>query len=54
MHSDQAQVAEELIAALGMLGQAQEFGADDDRLSELTAHVRVVEREFRTLVGQAR
>jgi hypothetical protein len=53
MHTDQSQIAKELITALGVLGQAQELGADDEKLSELTARVRNFESEFRILVGQA-
>jgi len=53
MRTDQTLVAKELIAALGVLGQAQELGVDDDKLSELTARVRNVESEFRVLSGQA-
>ncbi len=53
MRIDQTQLAEELITALGVLGQAQELGADDEKLSELTAHVRNVESKFRVIVGQA-
>jgi hypothetical protein len=47
------QIATELITALGILGKAQELGADDDKLSELTARVRVAESEFRVLSGQS-
>jgi hypothetical protein len=53
MRTDQSNKAKELIAALGVLGQAQELGADDDKLSELAARVRTAESEFRVLVGQA-
>jgi hypothetical protein len=53
MHTDQTNKAKELIAALGILGQAQELGVDDDKLSELATRVRVAESEFRVLSGQA-
>ena len=51
MHTDQTLKAKELIDALGVLGQAQELGADDDQLSELAARVRTAESEFRLLAG---
>ncbi len=53
MHTDQTLVAKQLIAALGVLGQAQELGVDDDKLSELAARVRNFESEFRVISGQA-
>ena len=53
MRTDQTLIANELIAALGVLGYAQEHGVDDDRLSELAARVRNVESEFRLLSGQS-
>jgi hypothetical protein len=53
MRTDQTNKAKELIAALGVIGQAQELGADDDKLLELAAHVRTAESEFRVLSGQA-
>ncbi|MGY8881141.1 MAG: hypothetical protein ACKVJL_01765 [Dehalococcoidia bacterium] len=53
MHTDQNQIATELIAALGVLGQTQELRADDDKLSGLVARVRNAESEFRVLFGQS-
>ena len=53
MRTDQTNKAKELIAALGVLGRAQELGEDDATLSELTARVRTAESEFRVLSGQA-
>jgi hypothetical protein len=53
MRTDQTLVAEELIAALGVLGQAQELGADDEKLSELMARVRNAESRFRIISGQS-
>ena len=52
MHTDQNQIATELIAALGVLGQTQELRADDDKLSGLAALVRNAESEFRVLFVQ--
>ncbi|MDG0867839.1 hypothetical protein [Candidatus Lucifugimonas marina] len=52
MRKDKTLVAKELIAALGVLGEAQELGADDEKLSELAARVRNAESEFRVLSGQ--
>lgn len=54
MRTEEMQVATELITALGVLGKAQELGADDDKLSELAARVRIAESEFRVLSGQSR
>lgn len=51
MRTDQARIAKELIAALGVLGEAQELGVDDEKLSELAARVRSAESEFRILSG---
>jgi hypothetical protein len=53
MHTDQNQIATELIAALGVLGQTQELRADHDKLSGLVARVRNAESEFRVLFGQS-
>ena len=53
MHTDQNQIATELIPALGVLAQTQELRADDDKLSGLAAHVRNAESEFRVLFGQS-
>ena len=52
MRTDQSLKAKELIQALGVLGRAQEQNDDDDKLSELTARVRIAESEFRLLPGQ--
>ena len=52
MHTDQTLIAKELIAALGVLGQAQELGVDDEKLSELAARVRNAESKFRVISGQ--
>ena len=52
MHTDQNQIATELIAALGVLAQTQELRADDDKLSGLAARVRNAESEFRVLFVQ--
>ncbi len=49
MHADQFIKAEELIAALGLLGRAQELGADDKELSDLTARVQDAEHDFRAI-----
>ena len=61
MHADQFEKAEELVAALGILARAQEFGgrtqqrgANDDELSELTASVREAVHAFRTVHQPAR
>lgn len=51
MRTDQNLIATDLIVALGVLGEAQEHGVDDDELSELTARVRTFESEFRILSG---
>ncbi len=53
MRTDQTNIAKELIAALGVLGQAQELGADEDKLSELMARVRNAESKFRVLTGES-
>jgi hypothetical protein len=53
MRTEELQIATELITALGVLGKAQELGADDDMLSELAARVRNAESEFRVLSGQS-
>ena len=52
MRTEEMQIATELITALGVLGKAQELGADDDKLSELAARVRNAESEFRLLSAQ--
>jgi hypothetical protein len=52
MRTEQTLVAKELITALGVLGKAQELGADDDQLSELTARVHSAESKFRLISGQ--
>ena len=54
MHVNQAEKAEELIAALGVLGRAQELGAGDDELARLAARVQKAERAFRTVLQPAR
>ena len=54
MRTEEMQIATELINVLGVLGKAQELGADDDKLSELGARVRTAESEFRLLSGQSR
>ncbi len=61
MHADQFIKAEELIAALGILARAQEFGgrarelgADDNELSDLTARVQDAEHAFRAVYRPAR
>ncbi|MDA1279407.1 MAG: hypothetical protein O3B95_05120 [Chloroflexi bacterium] len=46
---DQSVTADELIAALGLLGHAQELGADTDVLLALTARVRAAESAFRSI-----
>ena len=48
MHTDPSKKARELVVALGVLARAQEFGVDDNELSELTASVREAEHAFRT------
>jgi hypothetical protein len=52
MRTEQTLVAKELITALGVLGKAQELGADDDQLSELTARIHSAESKFRLISGQ--
>ena len=54
MRTEELLIATELINALGVLGKAQEFGVDDDKLSELAARVHMAESEFRVLSGQSR
>jgi hypothetical protein len=54
MRTEELKLTTELITVLGILGQAQELGADDDKLSELGARVRTAESEFRLLSGQSR
>ena len=54
MHVNQAEKAEESIAALGVLGHAQELGASDDELARLAARVQKAERAFRTILQPAR
>ena len=49
MRIEEMQIATELITTLGVLGKAQELGADDDKLA---ARVRNAESEFRVLSGQ--
>ena len=53
MQIDHSSMAAELITALGLLGQAQELGAEADVLSALTARVRTAEREFKTVLRTA-
>lgn len=53
MRTDQSNIAKELIAALGVLGQAQELGVDEEKLSELTALVRNAESKFRVITGES-
>ena len=49
MPTDKSSTAKKLIAALGLLGHAQELGADAAELSALTARVRAAEHEFRAV-----
>ena len=49
MHADQAEKAEELVAALGNLARAQELGAHDDELSKLTVCAQQAEDAFRAV-----
>ncbi|MCZ6666414.1 MAG: hypothetical protein O7B81_14010 [Gammaproteobacteria bacterium] len=49
MRADQSIKAEELVAALGFLAQAQEFGANGDEISELTQSVQAAEHAFRAV-----
>ena len=53
MRTEEMQIATELINVLGVLGKAQELGADDDKLSELAARGRTAESEFRVRSGQS-
>jgi len=53
MPADQFSKAKELITALGLLGHAQEVGADADVLSALTARVRTAEHEFKAIITQS-
>ena len=49
MHGDQAKKAEQLVAALGNLARAQELGANDDELSNLTVRAQQAEDAFRAV-----
>ena len=49
MHEDQAKEAEELVVALGDLARAQELGANDDELSNLTVRAQQAEDAFRAV-----
>ena len=53
MQIDQSTTADELIMALGLLGRAQELGADAEELTALVARVRAAELEFRTVLRSA-
>jgi len=60
LHDSQLVKAEELVAALGVLARAQEFGgradgsgANDDEISVLTASVREAEHNFRAVYRPA-
>lgn len=54
MQANKSDKAEELVVALGVLGHAQELGADDAVLSVLTVRVLEAQRDFRStlLPGQ--
>jgi hypothetical protein len=49
MHVDQCKKAEQLLAALGRLGRAQELEADDELLTDLAARVQDAAHEFRAV-----
>ena len=53
MRTEETRIATGLITALGILGKAQELGADRRKLPELTARVRMAESELRVLSGQS-